>query len=457
MVARKGHSQGEGSISLFRKRGSCMRLAVVGGGVAGLSAAWLLARHHDLTLFEAEPRLGGHARTIDVTLDGVTAPVDTGFLVFNRRTYPHLCGLFDHLGVVPAPSEMSFSVSVDAGRLEWSGSSLGSLFAQPRNMVRPEFWSMLSDIRRFNARAQEAARAASSGESLGRFLERERFGRAFRQWYLLPMAGAIWSCPTATMLEYPLEQFCRFFDNHGLLQLSDRPQWYTLAGGARSYVARMAATVAHRVASVVTRVVPHPFGVEVIAAGERHQFDQVVVASHTDQALRLIEAPTTDETAVLGAIGYQRNRAIVHTDRALMPRRRAVWSAWNYIAAADPLSERPVGVSYLINKLQPLPFTTPVVVTLNPPIEPAADRVLDEFEVEHPVFGRGALEAQGRLGRIQGTRRMWFCGAWTGSGFHEDGIRSAVAVANAFGVYAPWQQVRHGRAGAHSGALADAR
>ncbi len=434
-----------------------MRLAVIGGGVAGLSAAWLLARRHEVTLFEAEPRLGGHARTIDVTVDGVTAPVDTAFLVFNRRTYPHLCGLFEHLGVPIAPSDMSFSVSVDSGRFEWGGSSLATLFAQSRNLARPEFWSMLIDIARFNASARAAVNRQAPDMSLAEFLDRERFGEPFRRWYLLPMAGAIWSCPTATMLDYPFAQFCRFFDNHGLLQFTDRPQWYTVAGGSRRYVARLAATIPHRVAHTVSRVVPGPFNVEVVAAGERRQFDQVVLACHADQALRLIDGPSADESDVLAAIRYQPNRAIVHTDRTLLPKRRAVWAAWNYLAHADPLSERPVGVSYLINKLQPLPFASPVIVTLNPPREPAAGHVLDAFDVEHPVFDRAAIAAQARLPRLQGGRRMWFCGAWTGNGFHEDGIRSAVAVANSLGVYAPWQTSQRDPAGQPVPVLADAR
>lgn len=434
-----------------------MRIAVVGGGIGGLSAAWLLADRHDVTLFEAGPRLGGHARTIDVTLEGTSAPVDTGFLVFNRRTYPHLCALFDHLGVATAPSDMSFSLSAGAGQFEWAGSNLATLFAQPRNLVRPAFWSMLMDIARFNRRARILAREAAGDESLGAFLERERFGRPFRDWYLLPMAGAIWSCPTGTMLDYPVVPFCRFFDNHGLLQLTDRPQWLTVAGGARSYVARLAASIPHRVASAVTAVSAQPFGVAVDAGAERHHFDQVVLACHPDQSLRLIQAPSVEEAAVLGAIRYQPNRAIVHTDSTLLPRRKAVWAAWNYIAGADPNDARPVGVSYLINKLQPLPFTTPVIVTLNPPHDPAPDRVLDEFVVEHPVFDRAAVAAQAQLSRIQGSRRMWFCGAWTGNGFHEDGIRSAVGVANALGVYAPWQRVQRDRAGAIATVLADAR
>ena len=434
-----------------------MRVAVIGGGVAGLSAAWLLGKRADVTLFEAEPRLGGHARTIEVSVDGVTAPVDTGFLVFNRRTYPHLCGLFDHLDVPLAPSAMTFSVSVDSGRLEWAGSNLATLFAQARNLARPAFWSMLADIVRFNTRARAAVRDSAAEPTLGEFLDSERFGEPFRRWYLLPMAGAIWSCPTASMLEYPLGQFCRFFDNHGLLQLVDRPQWYTVAGGSREYVARLASLFPHCVAHAVTRVLPGPFGVEAVADGARYQFDQVVLACHADQALRLLEAPSTDEASVLGAIRYQPNRAIVHTDRNLLPRRRSVWSAWNYITDSDELSDRPVGVSYLINKLQPVPFDSPVIVTLNPPREPAPERVLDAFEVEHPLFDRGAVEAQARLSTIQGVRRLWFCGAWTGNGFHEDGIRSAVAVANALGVYAPWQPVQARPAARPATALADVR
>jgi len=398
-------------------------IAVVGSGISGLAAARLLSRGHAVSLFEAAPRLGGHANTLDVVLDGVGHPVDTGFLVYNRATYPNLVRLFDELGVPAAPSEMSFSVSLESPAIEWAGTNLGTLFAQPTNLLRPGFLRMLRDVLRFNREAPLAAGAPT----LGAFLASGRYSAEFRDWYLLPMAAAIWSCPTRAMLDYPFASFARFFGNHGLLQLADRPQWYTVPGGSRRYVEAMARGLADvRVSTPVRTLQREAGGVRV--NGER--FDAVVLACHSDQALRLLGAGATHaERAVLGAIPYQRNRALLHTDASLLPRRRRVWSAWNYSAGRDAPEGRPVAVHYLLNKLQPLPFARPVIVSLNPHREPAAGSVLAEIDYEHPVFGAGADAAQARLAAIQGTCRTWYCGAWTRYGFHEDGLASALAVA----------------------------
>ncbi|MGD9951552.1 MAG: NAD(P)/FAD-dependent oxidoreductase [Burkholderiales bacterium] len=400
------------------------RIAVVGSGISGLAAARLLSRGHAVSLFEAAPRLGGHANTLDVVLDGIAHPVDTGFLVYNRATYPNLVRLFDELGVPAAPSEMSFSVSLDSPAIEWAGTDLGTLFAQPANLLRPGFIRMLRDVLRFN---HEAPRAHGA-PTLGAFLAAGRYSAEFRDWYLLPMAAAIWSCPTRAMLDYPFEAFARFFRNHGLLQLADRPQWYTVPGGSRRYVEAIARELADvRVSTPVRTLQREAGGVRV--NGER--FDAVVLACHSDQALRLLGAGATHaERAVLGAIPYRRNRALLHTDASLLPRRRRVWSAWNYSAGRATPEGRPVAVHYLLNKLQPLPFARPVIVSLNPHREPAAGSVLAEIDYEHPVFGAGADAAQARLAAIQGTRRTWFCGAWTRNGFHEDGLASAIAVAD---------------------------
>lgn len=418
-----------------------MRIAVVGSGIAGLSAAWLLAARHQVTLFEAEPRLGGHTNTVEVAVDGVSHPVDTGFLVFNRRTYPNLCALFDHLGIAPAASEMSFSVSLLDRDLEWAGTSLATLFGQRRNALRPAFLRMLADILRFNRAASALARAERPGEqTLGEFLDRGRYGRAFRDWYLLPMAAAIWSCPPRSMLGYPAATFARFCHNHALLQIEGRPQWLTVAGGARRYVERLAAPLTDVRLGVAVRSVdgmPGAFRVATDAGSEC--FDQVVLACHSDQALALLAHPTEGEVAVLSRLRYQPNRAVLHSDARLLPRRRALWSAWNYIGAGQADGERPVGVSYLINRLQPVPFRTPVVVSLNPPLEPAPERVLAEFAYSHPLFDQGAIDAQAALAAIQGRRGIWFCGAWTGYGFHEDGLKAGMAVARALGCPAPWQ------------------
>jgi predicted NAD/FAD-binding protein len=424
------------------KRAPGQRIAVVGAGIAGLSAAWLLAREHRVTLFEANDYLGGHTHTVDVSLDGVTAPVDTGFLVFNDRTYPDLIALFAELGIESAASDMSFSVRIEDEDLEWAGSDLDAVFAQRRNLLRPAFWGMLADILRFNREATAAARAgATPARTLGEFLAAGRYGRAFRDWYLLPMAGAIWSCPANAMLDYPAQTFFRFCANHGLLQVSKRPQWRTVLGGARHYVARLAAAIPEvRVATPVAAVRREAGGVTLsVAAGASERYDAVVLACHSDQALRLLADADAAEREVLGAIPYQDNEVVLHTDTDFLPRRGKAWSAWNYHAAAAADADRPVGVSYLINKLQPLPFRRPVIVTLNAAAAPREACVIERYRYAHPVFDAGSGAAQARLPRLQGRRHTWFCGAWCGYGFHEDGLRSGLGVAEDFGIAAPWR------------------
>ena len=409
-------------------------IAIVGSGIAGLACAHALARHgrHRVTLFEAGPYFGGHTNTVDVTLDGVTHPVDTGFLVFNERTYPNLIALFDELGVPTASSEMSFSVSL-AGQLEWAGTSLASVFAQPKNLVNPRFLGMLRDILRFNREATAAATGAATSVSLGEYIERGCYGDAFRDWYLLPMAGAIWSCPTEAMMAYPFATFARFCHNHGLLQVANRPQWFTVRNGAREYVRRIVSRLDDARLNTPVRSVRRGAGAALVESGMGiERFDEVVLACHSDQSLDLIDGPTVQERSILSSVRYQANVAWLHTDTALLPRRKAAWAAWNYLARGiHTLDARSVAVTYLLNKLQPLPFTTPVMVTLNPFTEPDAAKVIERIEYAHPVFDGAAVAAQRRLPAIQGVDRLWYAGAWTGYGFHEDGFKSGQAMARA--------------------------
>ena len=425
---------------------------MVGGGIAGLGAAHRLAARHHVTLFEAGDYVGGHTNTVDATVGGITYPVDTGFLVYNERTYPNLIALFASLGIPTAQTDMSFSVSVGPHAFEWCGSDLASLFAQPSNALSPRFWSMIRDILRFNrqatALANDPSRLGEASIALGAWLEANRYGTAFRDGYLLPMAAAIWSCPTATMLEFPVGSFVRFCDNHGLLQVANRPKWFTVQGGARQYVQKIVAGLHEvRVATPVRGIVREAAGalhgdrVAVITDGGRETFDHVVLASHSDQTLAMLLDASDDERAVLRAVPYQPNRAYLHTDLALMPRRRRAWAAWNYLSARAPgepvfgaggaRGEPSVAVTYWLNRLQPLPFTEPVLVTLNPTAPPREDLTLGVFDYAHPVFDAGAVAAQRRLPTLQGVRNTWFAGAWTGYGFHEDGLKSGLAVAGA--------------------------
>jgi predicted NAD/FAD-binding protein len=411
------------------------RVAVVGSGIAGLSAAWALSRKAHVTLFEAGAYFGGHTHTVDIELEGISHGVDTGFLVFNERTYPLLIELFTQLGVEVAASEMSFSVQSLAHRLEWSGSDLNGVFAQRGNLLRPAFYGMLADLLRFNklctalaASNQEAALA----QPIGDFLADKRFGAAFRDWYLLPMVACIWSCPTAQMMAFPISTLIRFCHNHGLLQISERPQWFTVRGGAKHYVEKLLPRIADaRLSTPVTGVQRDAHGVTVHSVRGAERFDEVVMACHSDQSLRLLGAGTTvQERQVLGAIAYHRNRAVLHTDTALLPKRQRAWAAWNYERGDANNEGQAVCLHYLLNRLQPLPWKQPVLVSLNPLREPAAAKTVAEFDYAHPVFDSAAVAAQARVPSLQGQVHTWFCGAWTRYGFHEDGLLSGLTVAH---------------------------
>lgn len=411
------------------------RVAVVGSGISGLSVAHGIASHARVTLFEAGDYFGGHTHTVDVTLDGHTHGVDTGFLVFNERTYPNLIRLFGELQVRTALSDMSFSVQVPDIGLEWSGSDLNSVFAQRRNLLRPAFWRMLRDVTRFNRLATGLAERgveAEQQQAIGDFLAAHRFSVEFRVWYFLPMIGCIWSCPTDQMLRFPIATMIRFCHNHGLLQVTNRPRWYTVCGGARHYVEKLLLRIPDARLNTPVRSVRRTRAtgqVSIATDAGTERFDEVVLACHSDQSLALLADATPAEREVLGAIRYHRNRAVLHTDTSVLPRRPVAWAAWNYERArSDSREQAAVCLHYLINRLQPLPFRTPVVVSLNPVREPRADSVHGEYDYAHPVFDAAAIAAQRRVPSLQGEANTWFCGAWTRYGFHEDGLMSGLAV-----------------------------
>ena len=420
-----------------------MKIAIIGSGISGLAAAHSLRGQADLTLFEAGSYFGGHTHTVDVTLPGpdgvVTHGVDTGFLVFNERTYPKLIALFAQLGIATAKSDMSFSVQVPgaAGRgkaLEWSGSSLNTVFAQRRNLLNPRFLNMLSEVLRFNRLATRIAESGAEVElaqPLSAFLKHHAFSDVFRDWYFLPMLGCIWSCPTDQMLQFPVATMIRFCHNHGLIQVSNRPQWWTVEGGARNYVEKIIAGVEDkRLNTPVKQVRRQADGVWIASGGQEERFDSVVLACHSNQSLDLLADASPAEQAVLGSIRYQPNQAVLHTDTSVLPQSKRAWAAWNYQRAAHVSQEQStVCLHYLLNMLQPLPFKQSVVVSLNPVQPIAPQHVLGSYDYEHPVFDMKAIGAQKQLSKLQGRKNTYFCGAWTGYGFHEDGLSSGLDVA----------------------------
>lgn len=428
---------------IAKGNGGRSRIAVVGSGISGLSAAWILGQCHDVTLFERDSRAGGHSRTIDVDVGNRTSiPVDTGFIVYNEATYPNLTRLFAHLGVETKKSDMSFAVSLDDGALEYSGSEdLKGLFAQRRNLFSPRFWSMLRDLFRFYREAP--AHAGKLGlATLGEFLAEHRYGRAFRDDHLLPMAAAIWSTPTPAVLDYPAEAFIRFCENHGLLKIRDRPRWRTVAGGSRAYVDAMLARFEGRTClnRGVARIVRTGGRVLITdLEGQIETFDHVVIAAHANQALEMLGDPSEPERRLLSAFRYSRNAAIMHDDTALMPKRRQTWSSWNYLGRRSGDGQtNDLCVSYWMNRLQGIDDPRPLIVTLNPRQTPRAGSVIDSIVFDHPIFDNAALAAQKALWPLQGDRNTWYCGAYFGAGFHEDGLQAGLAVAEALGARRPW-------------------
>ncbi len=404
-----------------------MRIAIVGAGVSGLVAAHYLQRGHAVTLFEAASYAGGHTNTIDVELDGMRHPVDTGFIVFNELNYPHFSRLLNELGIASQPSSMGFSFKSERPDFEYMGSSLDALFAQRRNLFRPRFYRMLRDILRFNQHAPACLRSESD-MTLGQLLDDGGYSRFFIERYLLSMGAAIWSAPMDKMREFPARAFVQFFANHGLLQVKDRPQWRTVTGGARRYVEAILAGLEGevRLNEPVRRVARLPGHVAVHSAAGNERFDAVVFACHSDQALQLLADPTRAEREVLGALPYQKNEAVLHTDRTLLPKRKRAWAAWNYLSRPE-VTER-VAVTYNLNILQNLPFTQQCLVTLNAThaVRPAS--VIRKLTYDHPLFSADSLKAQTRRGEISGVHRTHYCGAYWGYGFHEDGVSSALSV-----------------------------
>jgi uncharacterized protein len=424
------------------KDGERLNIAIIGTGVSGMSAAWLLNQTHRITVYEKASWIGGHCNTVDVPFGdrGAQAiPVDTGFIVYNHQTYPNLTALFDTLEVKTELSEMSFSASLNNGRFEYSGNSLWSMLAQKRNLVRPRFWNMVWDIMRFYRECiTDAAKPANAEISLGEYLLTHGYSEAFLRDHLLPMGSAIWSSSLKDMRAYPLASFVRFFKNHGLLELQDkkRPKWRTVTGGSRAYVKKITASFADRIRlnCPVRSVVRTADGVVVTAAdGSSETYDHVVMAAHSDQSLRLLADASAQERKLLGDIRYEQNHAILHTDQTMMPKRRRAWASWNYISESGDADTRLVCLTYWMNRLQNIDEKLPVFVTLNPHREPRPDSVVARFDYEHPIFDQAALEAQKQLWTIQGTKRTWFCGAYFGHGFHEDGLQAGLAVAEALG------------------------
>jgi len=419
-----------------------LKVAVVGGGIGGLSAAWMLSQRHEVILFEAEPRLGGHANTVEApSLRGGATPVDTGFIVYNEPNYPNFTALLKHLEVPSQPADMALSVSLDDGAFEYSSFGALGLFAQGSNLFSARFWRMLSDVSRFYRNGpKDLAALEAPLTSLDDYLAQKGYCQAFRDDHLLPQAAAIWSTPLAAIREYPAAALIRFFQNHGMMSVFGRGLWRTVAGGSKSYVRKLAAAFQGetRTASRVTGVRRTAAGVEVRdATGRVERFDEVVIATHGDTALALLEDPSAEERRVLSAFRYSRNLAVLHTDPSVMPKRKRAWTSWNHIGRRDKPEEG--CVTYWMNRLQSLKDAPDLFVTLNPTMEIAPEAVVKTEVYDHPLFDAGAIAAQREIWNLQGARGAWFCGSYFGHGFHEDALQAGLAVAEQLGgVRRPW-------------------
>ena len=421
-----------------------MKLAVIGSGISGLSAFWLLAKKHNVTFYEKDNRAGGHSNTVILESEKGMIPVDTGFIVFNEKNYPNLVHFFGNLGVATHDSEMSFSISRNNGEYEYSGRNLTGLFAQPSILFRPRFWKMLMDLIRFY---KEGTRLAVDDQippvSLGEYLDHQSYSKSFIEDHLLPMAAAIWSSPVRTLKDYPLESFLHFCKNHGLLQLSNRPQWKTVTGGSVQYVQKILKNnyKSIRLNTGVASITREAKGVKLEDnQGSAELFDQVIIATHADQALKLLKDPSDAEQTLLSRFKYQKNNVVLHSDSSLMPKRRRVWSSWNFIDKGSVPKDDQLSVTYWMNRLQNLDHCIPLFVTLNPAEPPAGNLIHRRFVYEHPIFNRETMQAQKELWNIQGVCRTWFCGSYFGSGFHEDGLQAGLAVAEALGCpKRPWR------------------
>lgn len=427
-----------------------MRVAVIGTGIAGNAAAWTLSKRYPVTVYDREIRPGGHSHTVTINYDATPLAVDIGFIVYNELNYPDLTALFAHLGVETVESCMSFAVTADGGRFEWKGGgsnwreTAAGLFAQPRNLTSPSYLWMLRDLLTFNTQSvKDHAAGRLAGLSLGEYFRRSQFAPRLLTDYLAPMGAAIWSAPAREILDFPAENFVAFFSNHRLLQY-DRPVWRTVKGGSRNYVERLTSAFRDRIrlGCAVTSIERTPRGVVVTDShGGSESYDHVVIASHSDQALAMLSDADDRERSILGAIGYAPNAIYLHRDARLMPKRRRVWASWNFLRwQREGAAENDVAVTYWMNKLQGIDQAKPLFVSLNPPFEPDPELTFGKYMCEHPQYNAPAFAAQKRLDEIQGRRHTWFCGAWTGYGFHEDGLRSALAVAEALGAAVPWRE-----------------